>query len=131
MLFLAALISGVISGFFGAGIGGLTFMTMHNLMTQKFFGDQRYNDVDFRIKNMTIYLTSDLFASIMKLPFETRKQLVQMSNYDVSLKLIGQNMYYGMVPLIARDMSFRFIILGTYYATTNIEHRPVLKYTIP
>lgn len=54
-----------------------------------------------------------------------------MSNYDIKLDLIGRNMAYGMMPLMLRDVSFRFFILGSYYATTEIEHRPVLKYTIP
>ena len=31
------LISGVISGFFGAGSSALTFMTFHNMLTQQFF----------------------------------------------------------------------------------------------
>lgn len=30
-----------------------------------------------------------------------------------------------------RDVSFRAILLGFYYGTTNIEHRPVLKYSVP
>tara|TARA_B110000285_G_C14851285_1_gene480056 strand:+ start:178 stop:732 length:555 start_codon:yes stop_codon:yes gene_type:complete len=54
-----------------------------------------------------------------------------MANYDIDLKLIIKNSYYGMVPLMARDVCFRGIILGSYYATTDIEHRPVLRYTIP
>jgi len=32
---------------------------------------------------------------------------------------------------MVRDTSFRGIILGSYYLTTDVEHRPVLKYTIP
>lgn len=88
------------------------------------------NNVDFRMKNMTIFLVSDVLAALTKVPFETRKQLVQMTNYDISLSLISRNTMYGVVPLIARDMSFRFMLLGSYYATTDIEHRPVLKYSI-
>ena len=87
--------------------------------------------MDFRAKNMVIYMASDLAAAVTRLPFETRKQLVQMSNYEISLKHISRNAYLGMMPLILRDTSFRCIILGTYYATTQIEHRPVLKYSIP
>jgi hypothetical protein len=30
---------------------------------------------------MAIYLTADVFASVARLPFETRKQLVMMSNH--------------------------------------------------
>jgi len=124
------LISGVISGFFGAGSGALTFMTFHNLLTSKFFTPE-WENVDFRAKNMLIYLTADVFASVARLPFETRKQLVQMSNYQIELSVIWRNAYYGVVPLMARDILFRSIILGTYYSTTDIEHKPCLKYSIP
>jgi hypothetical protein len=80
---------------------------------------------------MTIYLASDVVASVFRLPFETRKQLVQMSNYDIDLKVIMRNSYYGIIPLVVRDVAFRAIILSTYYSTTQIEHKPVLRYSIP
>ena len=54
-----------------------------------------------------------------------------MANYDIDLKLIGRNAYLGLTPLIIRETTFRGIILSTYYLTTDIEHRPVLKYSIP
>ena len=124
------LISGVIAGFFGAGCGALSFMTCHNYLTQKLY-QYNYEGYDFRAKNMIIYLASDACASLAKIPFETRKQLVQMSNYNIELKIITRNAYYGMMPLMARDVIFRSIILGTYYGTTDIEHKPSLKYSIP
>ena len=80
---------------------------------------------------MAIYLASDLIASTFKLPFEARKQLVQMCNYDIDLKLISRNAYLGLIPLLLRDFTFRGIILGTYYLSTDIEHRPVLRYSVP
>lgn len=54
-----------------------------------------------------------------------------MAHYDVELKTIGRNAYYGLGALTARETLFRSIILGTYYLTTEIEHKPVLKYSIP
>lgn len=30
-----------------------------------------------------------------------------------------------------RDTGFRTILIGTYYATTEVQHRPVQKYTMP
>jgi len=73
---LVALISGVVSGFFGAGIGGLTFMTSYQYLTQQIYAKERIgwlNDKDFRIKNTFIYTCSDVVATITRLPFETRK----------------------------------------------------------
>lgn len=76
-------------------------------------------------------MCSDIIASLMRVPFECRKQLVQMCNYDVDLKLLGRNTYLGAIPLVGRDVLFRQIIFSIYYGTTEIEHRPTLKYTIP
>jgi hypothetical protein len=54
-----------------------------------------------------------------------------MSNYNIELKTLSRNAYYGIAPLMVRDVSFRFIILSSYYSTTDIEHKPSIKYTIP
>ena len=71
-----ALISGVVSGFFGSGIGALTFMTAYTQLSDIVGRDERYKDMDFRAKNMMIYMTSDVLASFTRLPFECRKQLL-------------------------------------------------------
>lgn len=63
----------MVSGFFGAGIGALSFMTSYNYLSRIGFNDPKYQDIDFRKKNMVIYMCSDLVASTFKLPFEARK----------------------------------------------------------
>ena len=52
-----ALISGVVSGFFGSGIGALTFMTAYTQLSDIVGRDERYKDMDFRAKNMMIYIS--------------------------------------------------------------------------
>ena len=54
-----------------------------------------------------------------------------MANYDISINILMRNAYLGLVPLLVRDTTFRFLILGSYYATTNIEHKPQLRYSVP
>lgn len=69
----------MVSGFFGAGIGALSFMTVHNLLTQQIYAEEKFSlltNRDFRVKNMFIFLMSDIAASLTRFPFETRKQLV-------------------------------------------------------
>lgn len=70
------MISGVISGFLGAAAGSLTFITTFDQLTYYMYSNKKYSDWDFRLKNYMIYLASDLNASITKLFFETRKQLI-------------------------------------------------------
>ena len=89
------LISGVVSGFFGAFAGAMTFMTMHDFLTLQFYCNtygkssgavsplienssllNRIQGWDFRKKNILIYVVSDFFASFAKIQFEVRKQLI-------------------------------------------------------
>ena len=77
------LISGVVSGFMGAAIGSLTFMTLHNFLTIKLYCNSAFTgsdrprswaqDLDFRYKNLLIFAASDFCASFCKVPFEVRK----------------------------------------------------------
>lgn len=89
------LISGVVSGFFGAVAGAATFMTVHDFLTLQFYCNtygrssgavspliensallHRIQAWDFRKKNLLIFVTSDFFASFAKVQFEVRKQLI-------------------------------------------------------
>lgn len=119
------------SGFLGAAAGSLTFISTYNSLTFHMYSSRNYADWDFRLKNFLIYVASDLNASFARIIFETRKQLVQMCIYDSPINEMMRHCYLGWFPLMMRDVSFRAILLGFYYGTTVIEHRPVLKYTVP
>ena len=54
-----------------------------------------------------------------------------MSNYDIDMKVILRNTYFGFIPLLVREISFRAIVLSTFYLSTNIEHKPILRYSVP
>ena len=95
------------------------------------YTSDRTKDWDFRVKNFLVYLASDFTASFAKIFFEARKQLVQMCNYEMSLSQIGRSAYLGWFPLAFRDLAFRSILLGFYYGTIDVEHKPTLKYSIP
>jgi hypothetical protein len=78
------LISGVVSGFCGAAAGSFAFMTTYCHLTNAFYSNiykdnpvaERVKRWDFRYKNLLIYGISDFTASILKAPFEVRKQLI-------------------------------------------------------
>jgi hypothetical protein len=74
--YILALISGVISGFLGAAAGSLTFISTYNSLTYYFNTNKEYVDMDFRLKNMLIYIASDFTSSFVRTPFEVRKQLI-------------------------------------------------------
>lgn len=115
-------------------MGGLTFMTCYGYLTQQVYAKENIGflkDADFRVKNTFIYTCSDIAATFVRLPFEARKQLVQMANYDIDLKVITRNLRIGLMPLMMRDVTYRFIIQTSYYMTTSIEHKPALRYSVP
>jgi len=118
------------AGFFGSAAGALTFITVFNEMTQRVYANKRFVDVDFRLKNILIYMVSDFCAGFAKIGFETRKQLIMMYNHDATIEQIAHNCRVGTAPLILRDIYFRSILLGFYYATTHVEHKPQLKYSV-
>lgn len=86
------LISGIVSGFFGATAGAFAFYAQFQHLTHAFYANT-YKDTfafvdtiklwDFRYKNILIYAVSDLTASIFKAPFEVRKQLIQMQTKEL------------------------------------------------
>ena len=72
-----------------------------------------------------------MVGSLVKTPFEVRKQLIQMYNHNVSIRDISYLTRVTCFPLICRDVFFRQMMLGVYYLTTSIEHKPLLKYSVP
>lgn len=57
--------------------------------------------------------------------------MIQMCVYDAPLGAMMKATYIGWFPLMLRDVGFRAMLLGSYYVTTDIQHNPVLKYTVP
>ena len=54
-----------------------------------------------------------------------------MCTRDSTLNALLYASAIGWLPLMLRDVGFRAIILGFYYTTCDIEHKPMLRYTIP
>lgn len=141
----APLISGVISGFLGAAMGSMTFMTLHNYLTTYLYsnvglsGQVTQNDgmrgklqsLDWRLKNLLIFSTSDFCASFTKVMFEARKLRIQMCDYSVELPRLVKATQQSWAPMMFRDVLFRFIHLSFFYGTIHIEHKPKLLYSVP
>lgn len=85
---------------------------------------------DFRLKNYIIFSCSDLCASFARIFFEVRKQLLQMCNQRILISEVLSGCYLGLAPLILRDFIFRTSLLGVFYGTTEIVHRPALKFAL-
>jgi len=46
--------------------------------------------------------------------------MVQMCIYDSSIQQMMRASYLGWFPLMLRDLTFRAILLGWYYGTTDV-----------
>lgn len=83
------------SGFLGAAAGAMTFMTVHDFLTLQFYCNtygrssgavpkwlenssvlNSIQSLDFKKKNILIFVMSDFCASLAKTQFEVRKQLI-------------------------------------------------------
>jgi hypothetical protein len=133
------LISGVVSGFLGAAAGSFVFFNTFQILTNVCYANiVKENQVvdsikkwDFRAKNLLIYSVSDFVASIVKAPFEVRKQLIQMYSRDISAGHLARLVQISWLPLAMRDVMFRTSCLSFYYLTTDVQHKPLLKFSIP
>jgi len=76
--------------------------------------------MDFRAKNLLIFTCSDFFASMAKVQFEVRKQLIQMYIRETPVGQLVKASQLAWMPLMLRDCTFRAIILSFYYATTEV-----------
>lgn len=54
-----------------------------------------------------------------------------MCNYDIELSSLTRAAAHSWAPLMLRDVLFRFFHLSFFYATTQVEHKPKMIYTVP
>lgn len=62
------------------------------------------------------------------LPFEARKQRIQMAHNNINLSEMTKYTLRAFSPLLIRDLIFRTITVGTFLNNLNLEHTPQLKY---
>ena len=76
-------------------------------------------------------MVSDFFASLTKIQFEVRKQLIQMYTRESTIGQLAKAAQSSWLPLMLRDTGFRTILLTMYYTTTDVQHKPIQKYSMP
>jgi len=79
------------------------------------------------------YLISDLSKITVLLPFEARKQRIQMfhiQNKNISMFNVTKIMFRAYIPLIIRECSFRLVTLGCFLNFLIVDHSPRLKYNL-
>ena len=76
------------------------------------------------------YIFSDIFKLAVFLPFEARKQKIQMFQKKFNLKEIFNLSLRAYPSLLIRDLIFRTITIGSFLNNLSVDHTPQLKYKI-
>lgn len=114
-------------------IAGSFFIYSNDKFLLYFFRQsKKFKDFSWKAKILLSFICSDVIKSLIFLPFEARKQRLQMSqNFNdvepVSTMKWAARAYPGVV---LRDIIFRVITLGTFLNGLQTEHKPQLKYKL-
>jgi hypothetical protein len=78
------------------------------------------------------YVLSDFVKSTVFLPFEARKQRIQLahSSLDIIFPNVFKYMLRAYPALLIRDTIFRVITFSSFLNSLNVEHKPRLKYNL-
>jgi len=128
------LISGVISAGIGSYLSAYLFVFLHEKSIFWLFDKNNKNRPDFlssltwKGKIITSYILSDIFKLAVFLPFEARKQRIQMAQYKMTLSETLKYAWRAYPPLLIRDLIFRTVTIGSFLNNLNLNHSPQLKY---
>jgi hypothetical protein len=118
----------------GSFLAGFTFIYTNEKFLEYFFNKKsKHYEMNWKLKLLVSYLMSDVIKAAVFLPFEARKQRIQMFHNltDLTVGNMGNFMLRAYFPLVLRDLLFRFISFGSFIKFLNVEHQPVLKYKMP
>ena len=128
------MISGVISAGIGSYLSAYLFVFLHEKSIFWLFDKNNKNRPDFlssltwKGKIITSYILSDIFKLAVFLPFEARKQRIQMAQYKMTLSETLKYAWRAYPPLLIRDLIFRTVTIGSFLNNLNLNHSPQLKY---
>ena len=145
----SALIKGITAASFGSALSSLVFISTNEFLLNKYFKDYKLNvmnlkfgninqakkleqlNKDFNWKKAIIksYIISDILKSIIFLPFEARKQRIQLcqaSEYMYN-SLFYSNTIRAMPLYIIRDCLTRLISFGLFFNYMDATFSPRLK----
>jgi hypothetical protein len=88
--------------------------------------------MDWKAKLISSYILADIVKVSVFLPFEARKQRIQMYHVinDLGKKNYSNYMMRAFIPMVLRDTIFRIITLGAFLKQLNVHHQPTLKYKL-
>jgi hypothetical protein len=128
-----ALISGIVSAAIGSYLSAYLFVflqekTIFYLFDKNQKKPEILSQLTWKGKIISSFIFADIFKLAAFLPFEARKQRIQMAHKNFNIQETIKYSLRAFTPLLIRDMIFRIITVGTFLNNLNLEHRPQLKY---
>lgn len=127
------MISGIVSAGVGSYLSAYIFVTVQEKTIFYLFDKNQkkpeiLSQLTWKGKIISSFLFADVFKLLSFLPFEARKQRIQMAQNKFQLSEMMSYTLRAFSPLLIRDVIFRTITVGTFLNNLNLEHKPQLKY---
>lgn len=134
---MPGLIAGVCSASLGSSISSCVFISSNEFFLQRYFSEfdiikgQLIDCIDWKSRLLRAYIYSDILKLIAFIPFEARKQRIQLSQTSSQYSEITflVNILRSFPYLIIRDTLTRCLSLGLYLTTLQVHYNPNLKYS--
>ena len=124
----------------GSFIAGFCFISANENFLHYFFRKDKSKSSPFNINNrldwkgklVTAYILSDIIKVSVFLPFEARKQRIQLCQdiNAIGMQNFTRFMARAYIPMLVRDIIFRVITLGSFLNQLEVKHKPGLKYSL-
>lgn len=129
------MIAGVTAAGVGSFLSGYFFIYCNEKFLFYFFKKKKekppyIDQLSWKGKVLLSYICSDVIKSTIFLPFEARKQRIQMCQSYVPVQFVVQNMTRAFLPFVLKDVLFRIVTLGSFLNFLQVKHQPHLKYDI-
>lgn len=125
----------MVSAGIGSFLSAYMFVFLHEKTIFYLFDKNKKDNRPNFVNNLTWkgkFVVSYMFCDIVKLavflPFEARKQRIQMYQKDIQFNEMLKYTWRAYPPLLIRDLVFRTVTLGSFLNNINLEHSPKLKY---
>ncbi len=121
----------------GSFLSGYCFILANEKFLHYFFRKGKdkssfISNMDWKAKLISSYILADIVKVSVFLPFEARKQRIQLYHLinEIGVKNYSNYMMRAFFPMILRDAIFRIITLGAFLKKLNVHHQPTLKYKL-
>ena len=126
--FYLALYAGMSQGFLSCLIGTITQTTILRLATVELTNYEKTKHYNYFTISMLSHLAADFCSSTLRMPFEVRKQILQVNaGKTTDLRSYFSKTKSSFIPTLLRDLSFR-VTYNIFYYLLLFKHYYYFKF---